>query len=282
MDKQAKQTTYTVISKDGTRIAYDRIGQGPALILVAGAFSYRLFPGLVQLAEQLKEQFTVYTYDRRGRGDSGDTQPYAVEREIEDLGALIEEAGGSAKVWGLSSGAALALQAAAKGLHITQLALHEPPFVVNPSDRKPPDDFRAQVTELIANDRRADAIKYFMTQGMGAPAFIVTMMRMMPGVWANLMAVAHTLPYDATLLDGFMEGKALPAALWRTVTMPTLVMEGTESPASLRHAAQALANTLPNAQLVSKKGLGHTKKIHAKMISVELTAFFTTDNKLTK
>lgn len=265
---------YSVTSKDGTKIAYDKSGQGQALILVTGAFSYRKFPGQVQLAELLSKHFTVYNYDRRGRGDSGDKQPYELAREIEDLQAMLDEAGGSAHVWGLSSGAVLALQAAASGLNITKLALHEPPFVVGANDRKPPKDFVSHVTELIAADRRAEAIKYFMTKGMGAPSFVVGLMRLMPGVWSNLMAVAHTLPYDAKMLDGFMEGKPLSTELWSMVTMPTLVLEGTESPVSLRHAAVGLANVLPNAKLLSKKGLGHTKKLDAKKISAELAAFY--------
>jgi pimeloyl-ACP methyl ester carboxylesterase len=261
-------------SKDGTKIAYDKTGQGPPLILVAGAFSYRKFPGQVQLAKRLSESFTVYNYDRRGRGDSGDAQPYAIEREIEDLQAMIEEAGGSAYVWGLSSGAVLALQAAARGLNITKLALHEPPFVVDAEGHKPPPDFVQEVTALIAANNRADAVKYFMTKGMGAPSFVVGLMRIMPGVWSKLMAVAHTLPYDAALLDGYMDGRPLSAESWSTVTMPTLVLEGTESPIGLRHGAQALANVLPSARLMSKKGLGHTKKLDAKIISSELTAYF--------
>ncbi|MDF2663915.1 MAG: hydrolase [Paenibacillus sp.] len=265
---------YTVTSRDGTKIAYDKVGQGPALVLVAGAFSYRKFPGQVQLANLLSEQFTVYNYDRRGRGDSGDTQPYDTAREIEDLQAVIDAAGGSAYVWGLSSGAVLALQAAASGVCITKLALHEPPFVVDAADRKPPKQFVMHVTELVAANRLAEAIKYFMTEGMGAPSFVVGLMRMMPGVWSKLMAVAHTLPYDAALLDGYMDGKPLPARLWSTVTVSTLVLEGTESPAVLRHGAKALADVLPDARLLSKKGLGHTKKLDAKIISSELAAFF--------
>lgn len=263
-----------VTSLDGTKIAYDKVGQGPALILVTGAFGYRKFPSQVQLADLLSLHFTVYNYDRRGRGDSGDNQPYDIEREIEDLQAIIKEAGGSAYVWGLSSGAVLALQAAARGASITKLALHEPPFVVDAADHKVPPNFVMHVTELIADNRRAEAIKYFMTKGMGAPSFVVSLMRIMPGAWSNLMAVAHTLPYDASLMDGFMDGKPLPGSLWGTVTMPTLVLEGTESPASLRHGAQELVGILPNAQLLSKKGLGHTKKLNTKMISSELIAFF--------
>src|SRR6266446_4701725 len=128
----------TVISQDGTAIAYDQVGQGPAVILVAGAFSYRKYPGSVQLADLLAKHFTVFNYDRRGRGDSGDTKAYAVEREIEDIQALIDAAGGSAYVWGLSSGAMLALKAAAGGLDITKLALHEPPLFFFLMIRRPP------------------------------------------------------------------------------------------------------------------------------------------------
>src|SRR2546430_2935002 len=128
---EEEHTMQSVISKDGTKIAYDQVGQGPAVILVAGAFSYRKYPGSVQLADLLAKHFTVFNYDRRGRGDSGDTKPYTVDREIEDVQALIDAAGGSAYVWGLSSGAILALKAAASGLAINKLALHEPPLFVN-------------------------------------------------------------------------------------------------------------------------------------------------------
>ncbi len=262
------------ISKDGTRIAYDVTGQGPALILVAGAFSYRNFPGQVQLAGLLAKSYTVYNYDRRGRGDSGDASSYAIEREIEDLQAIVDAAGGSAYVWGLSSGAVLALEAAARGVPMTKLALHEPPFIVSQSDPKPPADFVQHVTTLIAADRRADAIRYFMTKGMGAPSFVVGLMRIMPGVWKRLTAVAHTLPYDAALLADYIGGQPLPADRWSGVSMPALVLEGTESPASLRHAAAALAEALPSARLSSKKGLGHTRQLNAALIAAELNGFF--------
>ncbi|MFF2888590.1 alpha/beta fold hydrolase [Paenibacillus sp. NPDC057967] len=263
-----------VFSKDGTRIAYDQTGKGPSLILVSGAFGYRKFAGVAKLADLLSGQFTVYNYDRRGRGDSGDAKPYAIEREIEDLEAVIQAAGGSAYVWGLSSGAVLCMQAAARGVQMKKLVLHEPPFVVDKADRIAPVGFARGVTELIATGKRAEAVRYFMTKGMGAPAFVVSLMRLMPGVWSTLTGLAHTLPYDAALLDGHMEGKPLSPAMWQGVAMPTLVLEGTESPASLRRGAQATAAILPNARLVSKKGLGHTKKLSAALIASELEAFF--------
>src|SRR5579859_7675872 len=144
-----RPSMHTVTSPDGTMIAYDRTGAGDPLILIGGAFSYRRYPGQVKLAGLLSERFTVYSYDRRGRGDSTDTPPYAVEREIDDLAALIGAAGGRACVWALSSGAVLALEAAAAGLHIDRLAVQEPPLAVDPADRRPPADLRQRVTELI-------------------------------------------------------------------------------------------------------------------------------------
>jgi pimeloyl-ACP methyl ester carboxylesterase len=267
----------TVTSKDGTRIAYDRTGTGEPLVLVAGAFSYRKYPGQLKLAKLLADRFTVYNYDRRGRGDSSDTAPYGVEREIEDLAALIEAAGGSAHVWGLSSGAALALASADAGLPITRLAVQEPPFVVDPSDRRPPADLHEQLQRLLAEDRRGEAVRYFLVEGMGAPSFVPTMLHLMPGAWGKLTAVAHTLPYDALLTQGFRSGSALPSDPWPRVTMPTLVMSGTErdTPAFMVHAAAAVAAALPAAQLVQRKGLGHTKKLTPRVIADTLTGFLT-------
>ncbi|MEO8610354.1 MAG: alpha/beta hydrolase [Chloroflexota bacterium] len=262
----------TVRSKDGTSIAYDQTGSGPAAILVNGAFSYRNFPGALELAELLSPHFTVINYDRRGRGDSGDTQPYAVEREIEDLDALIQAAGGSAYVWGLSSGAVLALKAADCGLNITKLVLYDPAMRVSPDDPLPPADFIQHVTDLITQDKRGEAVRYFMTKGMGAPGFVVTMMRFMPGVWPRLTAVANTLPYDARMVDGYMNGKPLPAGTWKNITMPTLVLDGEKAVASIRNAAQAVAKILPNAQHRTLPGLSHTN-IDMKVIAPVVVEF---------
>jgi pimeloyl-ACP methyl ester carboxylesterase len=266
----------TVTSRDGTHLAFDRIGRGEPVILVAGAFSYRKYPGLQKLTQLLAPRFTVFNYDRRGRGDSGDTPPYCVEREVEDLAALLDAAGGSACVWGLSSGAALALRAAAAGLKVKKLAVQEPPFVVAPGDRRPPADLHAHISELIAADRRGAAVRYFMTDGMGAPSPVVGVLRIMPGVWGRLTAVAHTLPYDALLVAAYQSGRPLPAGEWDAVTMPTLVMSGTEreSPAALCHAAAAVAEALPDAELVVRKGLGHAKKLTPRVIASTLTEFF--------
>src|SRR3989442_9280039 len=165
-----------VHSKDSTVIAFDQSGQGPAIILVGGAFTDRSQPTLVQLTALLAPHLTVFNYDRRGRGDSGDTTPYAVEREIEDLDALIKEAGGSAFVCGFSSGAALALEAAASGLAMKKLALYEPPFRIAGGSSQLPQDFAKHLSELISSGCRGDAAEYFMTQAAEVPAEFVAQM----------------------------------------------------------------------------------------------------------
>ena len=160
-----------VTSKDGTKIALDRSGEGPPIILVGGAMNTRSFGPNGSLAPLLAERFTVINYDRRGRGDSGDTQPWAVEREIEDIDALIEAAGGSAFVYGISSGAALALEAASRGLAIEKLALYEAPFIVDDSRSPLADDYLARLEGLVASGRRSDAIRLFMREGVGLPRY---------------------------------------------------------------------------------------------------------------
>jgi pimeloyl-ACP methyl ester carboxylesterase len=252
----------TVRSLDGTSIAFDTVGAGPPLILVDGALCHRTFGPMPKLARELASRFTVLTYDRRGRGDSGDTLPYAVEREVEDLDALIEEAGGSAFVYGISSGAALALDAAARGLSIRKLALYEAPFIVDGSRPPLPDDYLARLTGMIATGRRGDAVKLFMNT-VGVPAVFLALMRIMP-VWAKLTAVAHTLVYDFRIVGDHQRGRPLPAGAWEGVTMPTLVMDGGKSPAWIRTAMRSLAGVLPRAMYRTLPGQTHmvTAKAH--------------------
>src|SRR5438046_1626305 len=165
----------TVISQDGTPIAFDQSGQGPALVLVAQAGATRL--AQAELSAHLAPHFTVLAYDRRGRGESGDTAPYAVEREVEDLDALITEAGGSAFVFGHSSGAVLALEAARRlATKITKLAVYEPPFIVDDSRPPLPEDYVTQLTELVSSGRRSEAVEYFMTKAVGVPVQEVAQM----------------------------------------------------------------------------------------------------------
>ena len=252
----------TVTSNDGTRIAYDKLGEGPPILLVGGAFNTRTFGPNGGLAPLLAERFTVINYDRRGRGDSTDTPPYAVEREIEDIESLIEEVGGSAHVFGISSGAALALEAANRGLAIEKLALYEAPFIVDDSRAPVPEDYLQRLEGLVASDRRGDAIRLFMRQGVGLPAVFVAMMRIMPA-WSKLKAVAPTVLYDATIVDEYHKGRPLPPDHWSSVTMPTLVAVGGKSPDWMRHAMWELPNVLPNAQHRTLEGQTHIVKPEA-------------------
>jgi pimeloyl-ACP methyl ester carboxylesterase len=249
----------TVISKDGTTIAYDELGEGPPLILVGGALNTRSFGPNGSLAPLLAERFTVINYDRRGKGDSGDTRPWAVEREIEDLDALIEAAGGSASVFGISSGAALALEAASRGLAIEKLALYEAPFVVDDSRSPLADDYLARLQGLVASDRRGDALRLFMREGVGLPAVFVALMRLMPA-WSKLKARAHTLPYDAAIVYDYQMGRPLPPEQWSSATMPMLAVAGGKSPDWTRNAMRSLADVLPNAKYHTLEGQTHIVK----------------------
>ena len=263
----------TVKSKDGTAIAYDQTGNGPSLVLVDGALNSSAFGLNGPLAKILAGQFTVVTYDRRGRGDSGDTPPYAVQREIEDLAAVIDAAGGSALVYGISSGAALALEAAcAVPAKVAKLALYEPVFVVDDTRPPVPADVAGQVTDLLARNRRAAAVKLFLREEAQVPAVFVALMPLMPA-WGKLKGLAHTLPYDLTIMDGGQQGRPLPSGRWASLTAPTLVMAGGKSPAWLRNAARALAQVLPGASHQTLPGQTHIVK--AEPLALVLADFFT-------
>jgi pimeloyl-ACP methyl ester carboxylesterase len=261
-----------VLSKDGTPIGFNRSGNGPAVILVDGALCYRASGPSGPLAALLAEHFTVLTYDRRGRGESGDTAPYAIEREVEDLEALINsrEAGGSACVYGISSGAALALEAANRGVGITRLALYEAPFIVDDTRPPIPGDFMARLKEAVAADRRSDAVKMFMKL-VGVPAVFIALMRFLP-MWSTLKGVAHTLPYDIALVQDRERGEPLSAAEWAGARVPTLVMDGGKSPVWMRNAMRALANVLPNAEYRTLEGQTHMLK--PKAVVPALVDFF--------
>ena len=244
-----------VRSKDGTPIAYTRSGSGPALILVDGALCSRAFGPSPKLAPLLAQHFTVFAYDRRGRGQSGDTQPYSPAREVEDIAALIQEAGGSACLLGLSSGGALALQAAAGDLGIDKVVAYEPPYV-DDSGQRGGDGYERQLTGLIANGNRGGAVKYFMKDMVGAPAPFVVLMRLMPWIWRKLEAVAHTLPYDAALMTDFR----IPRARLASIGVPALVMNGAKTDPRLKEAARAIAAAIPGAQHVELSGQTHNVK----------------------
>jgi pimeloyl-ACP methyl ester carboxylesterase len=260
----------TTRSTDGVRIAFDRTGQGPPLIMVDGALCSRAMGPGRSLAPRLADSFTVYTYDRRGRGDSSDARPYAVDREIDDLDALIAEAGGPAYVCGHSSGAALALDAAARGSAISKLVLYEPPFIVDDSRPPVPADIVTQFERLLAGDRRGDAVRLFLRQ-VGTPRAMIAVMRLTP-VWSKLKSVAHTLPYDLTIMAGRQSGEPLGAGAWSTATMPTLVVVGGKSPAWFQHGTRALAEVLPNARLEIAERQTHLVK--PKLFAPQLKRFW--------
>jgi pimeloyl-ACP methyl ester carboxylesterase len=258
-----------VVSRDGTIIAYDKAGNGPPVILIVGALCSRTLGPSVKLAPMLAKQFTVFTYDRRGRGDSGENSPYEVEREVEDLQALIEEAGGSAFVFGHSSGAVLALNAAEHGLSIKKLALYEAPFIVDRS-RPSIENEWVQIKTFVAEGRRADAVKVFL-KSVGVPAFVIALMRWLP-VWGKITALAHTLPHDGAIVQEFQRGQPLPARAWAHVTVSALAIDGAKSPQWMRNGMRALATALSHAQYRTLEG--ETHDVSAKALAPILKEFF--------
>jgi pimeloyl-ACP methyl ester carboxylesterase len=242
-------------SADGTPIGYEQTGTGAPLVLVDGAFGYRAGGPSGPLAALLTEHFTVYTYDRRGRGESGDVQPYAPQREVEDLAAVMGEAGGSAFVYGTSSGARLALltteQAAEQGIQVTGLALWEPNFIVDDGRPPIPADYVERLDELVAADRREDAVLYFMTAGTGMPAeFAATLLGTPAMAW--MASVAHTLAYDGRVVDQM----TFDARRYASVGVPTLVLDGGTTP-WLSAGAKALATALPSSTHRTLAGQQH-------------------------
>jgi pimeloyl-ACP methyl ester carboxylesterase len=235
-----------VTSADGTTIAYEHSGSGPALILVDGALCYRGAGPMRPLAALLQDDFTVYTYDRRGRGESSDTPPYAVAREVEDLQALIAQAGGEAYVYAMSSGGALALAAAPS---IAKLALYEPPFMAEIEDGTRIKEYTERLGELLGAGRRGDAVALFMTN-VGIPEQVVAGIRAQRG-WAALEAIAPTLAYDDQLLGG----GSVPRDV--RIAVPALVLTGGASPQSLQLAAKATADAFPTAEFRTLDGQTH-------------------------
>jgi pimeloyl-ACP methyl ester carboxylesterase len=262
---EKEQNMDSVTSKDGTIITYDRMGQGAPAILVSGASVDR--QANLPLAEALKQHFTIFNYDRRGRGTSGDTPPYAVEREIEDIDAVIGAAGGSAFLCGFSSGAALAVQAAASGLAIRKLALWEPPYILDGSRPRPPADSVKTLNDLVAAGRRGDAAEYFMAKIVGMPPEVVADARKQPW-WPAQEALAHTLAYDATILGDY----SLPTASAARIKTTTLVMAGGADFPWMRETAQALAEQIPGAKTHFLDGQGHN--VDPAVIAPVLVEFF--------
>jgi pimeloyl-ACP methyl ester carboxylesterase len=260
-----------VISKDGTTIAYEKQGTGPAVIVVEGALGYRSLGFNSHLSELLAPHFTVYAYDRRGRGESSNEIPFAVEREVEDIDALIQEAGGKAFVFGTSSGACLALEAAIKlGDKVKKLAMYEPPYNGEESSRPEWAEYQQKLSELLANDRRGDAVALFM-RFVGTPAEMIDGMRQAP-VWPMLEAVAPTLEYDAAEIG---ENRSVPVERAAKVTVPVLVMDGGANLTMMpfMHAtATALAEAMPHAQHRTLEGQRHD--VDLEVLAPVLEEFF--------
>jgi pimeloyl-ACP methyl ester carboxylesterase len=255
-------------SADGTAIAFEKLGNGPALILVGGAFcDHRARTAGKPLAAELASHFSVYCVDRRGRGDSGDTAPYAVSREIEDLAALITEAGGSAHLYGHSSGAVLALEAAAAGLAVNKLALYEPPIVLESLRPLPPPSFADDLSRLVAEGRRSEACELFLTKAVAVPEPVVSKMKQAP-VWSNLQLLAHTLTYDARLTADAPQVLARA----RAVSTPALLVDGAKSPAWMRGGVERLAGALLRARHLTLPEQDHD--VNAKVLAPVLLEFF--------
>jgi pimeloyl-ACP methyl ester carboxylesterase len=256
-----------VLSKDGTSIVFDQAGQGPALILVTGAFTTRA--DWSSLAAHLAPHFRVFAYDRRGRGESGDTMPYGVEREIEDIEALITEAGGSAFLYGHSSGAALALEAAIElGEKVKKLAMYEAPYDNDPEAQRTWSQYIHHLTEALAANRRGDAVALFM-QYVGTPSEQIEAIHQTPA-WSSLEAIAPTLAYDHTAIMG--KDRSVPIERAAQVRVPTLVMYGSASFPFMSETARALSQAMPHAQLRTLEGQTHD--VAPQILAPVLVEFF--------
>lgn len=263
------ETLNNIESKDGTYIAFDKSGKGPALIIVSGALSYRAMDEDKKLVSAFSKYFTVYVYDRRGRGESTDTEPYSVDREIEDIEGLIKDAGGSAYLFGVSSGAALSLLAASKlgKAKVSKLALYEPPYGTDSEkDKKEYAEQRKRVNELIDTGKPGDAATFFF-QSIGIPKDAFENIQKSPQ-WPLMKSIEHTLAYDfAVLNDG-----AIPVDAAKKATMPALVMNGDKSFDFMSVAAKNLSDTMPDAQWKTLKDQTH--QAAAEVIVPVLREFF--------
>jgi pimeloyl-ACP methyl ester carboxylesterase len=258
----------TARSADGTRIAYVAHGSGLPLVLVGGAFcDHRARAAGLPLSRALDSNLRVVSFDRRGRGESSDAPPYAVAREVEDLRAVIAALGDSAMVYGHSSGAVLALEAAASGVPITRLALYEPPLVFAEARAPMPVDLVEQLQALTAEGKRSEAAELFLTRAVGVPAPGVERMKASPA-WPSLTGLAHTLSYDATLT----RDPATILARGRAVKVPTLVMAGEKSEAWMRSGVERLAAAIPGARHVILPGQTHD--VQAEPLARLLLDFF--------
>ncbi|WP_339206080.1 alpha/beta fold hydrolase [Paenibacillus sp. FSL K6-3182] len=256
----------TVTSKDGTKIAYEKLGNGPAVILISSAVADH--SDAAQLAQLLGTHYTVYNYDRRGRGQSSDVAPYSVQREIEDIEALIQKAGGSACLFGSSSGAVLALEAASRlGDQVSKLYLYEPPFIINGSRKPLPTEYVHHLNTLNQAGRRSEAVEYFMSEALGIPEEYIGYMKADPS-WQAMESISHTIAYDGMIMGDTQSGKPLPTDRWK-VNVPTLIMTGENSEPLFHESAKALTELLPFVESQTLPGQDHSAVVMAPSILVK-------------
>jgi pimeloyl-ACP methyl ester carboxylesterase len=255
MNEGERGTMEKVTSRDGTPIAFDRLGDGPPVIVVCGAMCDRAL--MSPTAEELARHFTVFNYDRRGRGDSRDTTPYAVQREIEDIDALVAEAGGTAYVYGHSSGAGLVLHAAAHGLPITRIVVHDPPYVPDgEEERRISREYGENLKAMLSEGRCGDAVELFMTM-VGMPQEMVEGMRYTPR-WAELEAMAPTLAYDSEVMGDVGREGTIPIDMAGRVRVPSLVLTGGADYPWMIDVGRRLADAMPNGRHRVLEGQEHT------------------------
>lgn len=263
--------TNFVNSHDGTQIAYTKQGVGPPLILIDGAFCHRKFGANVKLPQHLTDHFMVFTYDRRGRGESKNTPPYHVDREFEDLQAIMNEIGKPPFIYGISSGAALALEAAKAGLNFKKLVVFEAPYITDSSRSPFPENYLTIIQKSIEEKRYADTVKYFMKTGIGLPGFAVWLMQLMPA-WNKMKQIAPTLEYDTLMVQKYCSGKSLNKKDWETIQIPVLVISGTKSGQWSQNAMKQLAEALPQGKHLDLVGQNHL--VNPKVLAPHLINFF--------
>lgn len=254
MTTQGATNMQTTTSADGTTIAYKKTGTGPAIIVISNVAEDHT--GVAPLVKTLSEHFTVVSFDRRGRGASGDPKPYDPARELEDIAALIDIAGGSAALTSGSGGCAIALDAAsALGGKVTGVYLYDPPFIIDDSRPPSPANYVEHVEELVASDKRSEAVEYVMTEVIGVPAEYIEPMKQDPS-WEDMCRYAHTFAYEGRILRGLLDGKPLPTDRW-SIDVPVVVAVGGDSEPHFRVAADALATLLPKVTVQTLPGQGH-------------------------
>lgn len=261
-------------SADNTDVAYEVTGSGPTLVIVEGALCHRAMGAFDELAPIMADRFTVVGYDRRGRGESGPCRsPYAVQQEVEDLVAVLDCVGPQSFVFGMSSGAALSLEAARQGLLTSRLAVYEPPFILDDSHQPDDPEFTEHLRALLAGGHRTSAVKAFLRL-MDVPAPVVAVMPLLP-MWKKLSASADSLPNDFVIVSSYRRGQPLPDDHYAAITVPTLLIAGGNSPAHMQHAPLAIAAQIPGATTATLAGQTH--EVKAEVLAPVLASHFLSD-----